>query len=309
MESYRRSFIKKITSLLFFIILPIKLLPKPLTDSCDLTNNDIEGPFYIEDSPNISILTPPEITSDFLFITGTVYAKDCITPIPNAIVDVWHANRGEYDKATDSFLGSNYNDNYGDPPYYRAKIYTDINGNYAYQTIVPGKYLNGTYYRPSHIHYKSSYLGQNEITTQLYFEGDSSITDDFWASSPDALNRIINLEIDDNNNKHGVFDIVLDVEPEIVNNTNLNEHNIIRSIFPNPINSKSIIYLECNNNLVDIEICDINGRNIVKKYNVYGNKINLYKLLNYSINQKKGIYILKVIINNQAVQSKRFSIL
>ena len=40
------------------------------------------------------------------------------------------------------------------------------------------------------IHYKSSYLDQNELTTQLYFEGDSSIQIDPWASNPSAENRI-----------------------------------------------------------------------------------------------------------------------
>ena len=74
-------------------------------------------------------------------------------------------SQGEYDKNSDSYLNSDYEE-----VLYRSKIYTDNNGNYAYQTILPGKYLNSTYYRPSHIHYKSSYLEQNELTTQFYKE-------------------------------------------------------------------------------------------------------------------------------------------
>ena len=35
----------------------------------------------------------------------------------------------------------------------------------SFPNTMPGKYLNGLTYRPSHIHYKSSYLNQNEITT------------------------------------------------------------------------------------------------------------------------------------------------
>ena len=307
--NYRRLFIKKISSLLFFLILPIKVIPKSFKNDCETTTSDIEGPFYIENSPNISVLTPPEITSNLLFITGTVYANDCLTPIPNAVVDVWHANKGEYDKISNSFLGANYNDNYGEPSYYRAKIYTDSNGNYAYQTILPGKYENGNYYRPSHIHYKSSYLDQNEITTQLYFEGDNSIIDDVWASSPDALNRIITLETDDVNNKHGVFDITLEVEPQDISNTSIVEKNFIMAIHPNPVTLNSTIYLQKRNQLIDIEICDINGRVICNKNNIINNKIHLYDIINFDKQLKKGIYILRLIVNNKALHAKRFSIL
>ena len=31
-------------------------------------------------------------TGEILYITGTVYANDCETPLPNAIVDIWHAS-------------------------------------------------------------------------------------------------------------------------------------------------------------------------------------------------------------------------
>ena len=174
MKNYRRFFIKTLFNLGILSLIPFKMNALEYIQDCE-TTSDIEGPFYTPNSPNISILTPPEITSDFLFITGTVYANDCITPIPNAVVDIWHANKGELlsDGEEDFFGNSTYVDNF-----YRAKIYTDINGNYAYQTILPGKYLNGGYYRPSHIHYKSSYLNQNELTTQLYFENDTTIAID-----------------------------------------------------------------------------------------------------------------------------------
>ena len=94
MEKQRRSFIKKLIQLGLFVIFPFKSNAKITDPLCETTTNDIEGPFYIPDSPNINILTPPEITSNFLFITGTVYANDCITPIPNAVIDVWHADKG-----------------------------------------------------------------------------------------------------------------------------------------------------------------------------------------------------------------------
>ena len=112
MEEQRRSFIKKLIQLGLFVIFPFKSNATRTDPPCETTTNDIEGPFYISDSPNINILTPPEITSNFLFITGTVYANDCITPIPNAVIDVWHADKGNYDSATDTYLNSSYNDSF-----------------------------------------------------------------------------------------------------------------------------------------------------------------------------------------------------
>tara|TARA_B100000902_G_C27286675_1_gene904820 strand:- start:1182 stop:2012 length:831 start_codon:yes stop_codon:yes gene_type:complete len=276
-----------------------------MTEDCE-TSSDIQGPFYIADSPNISILTPPEITSEFLFITGTVYANDCITPIPNAVVDVWHANRGTYDKKTNSYLNSNYDDNYGTPPYYRAKIYTDNNGNYGYQTIIPGKYENGSYYRPSHIHYKASFLEKNELTTQLYFEGDSSLEIDPWASNTSAQNRIIPLTIDENNNSNGVFDIVLNTNPSDIPTISIKENKLIQSIHPNPINNNSIIHFHSNSAKLNIEICNINGQIITKHNNYQNPTIKLNTILPDNI--QNGVYILRIKSSDGYSDAKRFVI-
>jgi len=297
----RRVFIKKIIKIYLLMLIPFKLQSENLIQDCDITTSDIQGPFYITGSPNISVLTPPEITSGLLFMTGTVYAKDCTTPIPNAIVDVWHSNKGQYNQENNAYLDSEYEDTL-----YRAKIETDQNGNYAYQTILPGKYLNGTYYRPSHIHYKSSYLNQNEVTTQIYFQGDSTINIDPWASDSSAINRIISTSVDKQNNLHGVFDITLDTPPESINNTSISETETIQSIYPNPISFMTLIYLNNPHSNISLDICDINGKTIARKNNISSNKIKLYNILDPST--KEGIYILRIISNNLAIESKRFII-
>ena len=290
---------KKIINIGLFSLLPIKIFPKNYFNDCEITTSDIQGPFYIENSPNIYNLTPPEITSDFLFITGTIYANDCITPIPNAVVDVWHANKGVKDTNSNSFINSDY-----DEEYFRAKIYTDQYGNYAYQTILPGKYLNGSQYRPSHIHYKSSYMGQNEVTTQLYFEGDNSIPSDPWASNINSQNRIIPLINDNNGDLHGVFDITLETNPDDINLSKLKDHSLIKGIHPNPITNKSTIYLNRNNEECFIEICNINGKSINKITRTNKAIIPISELLNSS-DIKKGLYIIKISSNNKGVEAKR----
>jgi len=217
---------------------------------------------------------------------------------------VWHSNKGEliFDETQgDDFWGnSDYDDTL-----YRAKIYTDSNGNYAYQTILPGKYLNGSYYRPSHIHYKASYLETNELTTQLYFEGDTTIDIDPWASDSSAENRIIPLAVDKNNNLHGVFDIILSTDSSELPQTNIHEQKIIQSIHPNPINKQTNIYLNHTGSQTVIEICDINGKTI-NKVNTSNHIIPLYNIL--PPNLKKGVYIIKVLRKNGLIDAKRFCI-
>lgn len=298
LKTNRRHFLKTLLNLSALSILPIRLNAFQNIEEC-ITTSDIEGPFYIPNSPNISILTPPEINSNLLFITGTVYANDCITPIPLATIDIWHANQGEFDATTNSYLNSSYEDQL-----YRAKIYTDNNGNYAYQTILPGKYLNGNSYRPSHIHYKSSYLEKNELTTQLYFEGDTSIESDPWASSLSAENRIIPLTTDDNKNLNGVFDITLDIPPSEITSYKIEEHYAIRSIYPNPVDESSVIELYNNTQVFSLDICDVNGRLINRKNNLTAKKIILNNILDKELT--KGIYLLKIKTNEGRFDSKRF---
>ena len=164
----RRQALKSFISASILPFLPFKQLFAQ--DEC-ITTNDILGPYFIEGAPNISNIAPTVSEVPRLYITGTVYAKDCVTPIPNALIDVWQANNdGAYEDID-----------------YRGKIYTDEAGNYAFESIQPGKYLNGSYYRPSHIHYKLVYKNNPEFVTQLYFEGDTSIDIDPWASDPSAV--------------------------------------------------------------------------------------------------------------------------
>ena len=299
-KTNRRYFLKTLLNLSVLSMFPVKLKAFQNIEEC-ITTSDIEGPFYIPNSPNISILTPPEINSNLLFITGTVYANDCITPIPLATIDIWHANQGEFDASTNSYLNSSYEDQL-----YRSKIYTDNNGNYAYQTIFPGKYLNGNSYRPSHIHYKSSYLEKNELTTQLYFEGDTSIALDPWASSLSAENRIIPLTMDENENLNGVFDIILDIPPSEIISSRIEEHYSIKSIYPNPIDESSVIELHNNVQGFSLEICDVNGRLINRENNLTAKKIILKNILSQKL--IKGIYVLKIKTNEGLLDAKRFII-
>ncbi|MBL9026728.1 MAG: hypothetical protein JNL21_31300 [Myxococcales bacterium] len=130
------------------------------TEGCFVTEDNILGPYYKAGAPFDPNLAD-DLEGELLLIEGTVYGCDCETPLAGAIVDVWQADSdGAYDNT--GFL-------------LRGKVQTDADGRYSFLTIKPGWYLNGSQYRPAHIHYKVSHQDGVALTTQLYFEGDPYI--------------------------------------------------------------------------------------------------------------------------------------
>lgn len=130
------------------------------TPGCLITDDNILGPFYKADAPFKADLTDGSVGTP-LIVSGTVYCSDCVTPLANAVVDVWQANdSGIYDSVGYVL---------------RGKMETNADGKYEYASILPGFYLNGAQYRPRHIHYKVSHPQGTALTTQLYFQGDPYI--------------------------------------------------------------------------------------------------------------------------------------
>lgn len=148
------------------------------------TQRDVEGPFYKAHAPSRSVI---ETEGQPLYIEGRVFkGGDCSTPVSGAIVEVWHCDsHGEYDMQ--GFRG-------------RGQIQTDRSGNYSFTTIYPPPYGS----RPRHIHFKIKVEGQPELTTQLYFEGDPNIKNDFARNA--EVNRVIRLR-SEKEIKKGVFNI------------------------------------------------------------------------------------------------------
>ncbi|MDB4347365.1 T9SS type A sorting domain-containing protein [Bacteroidia bacterium] len=207
---------------------------KTLAD-CDKTTLDYygEGPFYTANPPEISNskLAKDTEAGTKIIITGRVKNLDCTEFIPNTVIDVWHANdAGSYDN-------SGYN--------LRGKTKSNAQGFYTFETIKPGKYLNGAKYRPSHIHFKITPPGYPTITTQLYFEGDTDIPGDAAASvttgTYDASHRIIKLTKNAAGNYEGTWDIVLDGKGITgINDLHINKGMIYKAS-PNPFKKKVCI--------------------------------------------------------------------
>lgn len=160
------------------------------------TIRTIEGPLYVAGAPEAQGFARLDDGTDLdngtvLFMQGTVYDNDG-KPLPNAKVEVWHANSlGNYSFFDESQTAFNL----------RRSIITDENGNYAFRSIVPLGYsvppdgmtqkvlgpLGRHGHRPAHIHFFASADGHRKLTTQINIDGDEYLWDDFAFASREGL--------------------------------------------------------------------------------------------------------------------------
>jgi protocatechuate 3,4-dioxygenase beta subunit len=141
-----------------------------------------EGPFFKPKSPLRSDLRF-ELKGTPVVVTGLVLTRSC-TPIPNALVDLWHADaEGEYDNR--GFRG-------------RGHQFTDAQGRYRFVTIKPARYTG----RTPHYHVKVQAANGPVLTTQIYFPGEAG-------NRRDRLYRR-ELEMRFADRSTGRFDFVLD---------------------------------------------------------------------------------------------------
>ena len=227
----RRSFLRKgLLGTALLAIAPGGL--RAQTDDCEPTTVDFygQGPFYSTGAPTRHVLASPEEKGERIFLTGIVYANDCVTPLSDVVLDIWQADaNGCYSRF------ENCENPTADDYKLRGIIRTGASGAFAIETIKPGFYLNGAQFRPSHIHLKARHPQVSELITQLYFEGDPYISIDAAASRPDAAGRIIPM-VEGEGGLHGTFDIVLDVDPISDAPENPQGHNEtwLRQNHPNP---------------------------------------------------------------------------
>lgn len=134
-----------------------------LTPACgddEFTPAQTAGPFYTPDSPERQSLLESGLPGTPMVLTGQVLSLQCV-PIAGALVDCWHTNdQGEYDNRGYRFRGHQF---------------TDADGRYRIETIVPGLYPG----RTRHFHMKVQAPNQPVLTTQLYFPEEPANQRDF----------------------------------------------------------------------------------------------------------------------------------
>lgn len=159
-------------------------------DDFDVTLEQTEGPYYTPNTPERTSLLEDGITGTKLTVTGYVYSTDC-QPIDKALIDFWHADdAGVYDNEGFRLRGHQF---------------TDEDGRYDLETIVPGVYTG----RTRHIHVKVQAPDQPVLTTQLYFP-DQPENDRDGIFDP-ALVLDIQEPDEDQDGELGFFTFVLDI--------------------------------------------------------------------------------------------------
>jgi protocatechuate 3,4-dioxygenase beta subunit len=134
------------------------------------TPSQTEGPYYKPGSPERTSLREPGLPGTPLTITGYVFSTTC-QPVAHAWLDFWQADsNGNYDNTGFKLRGHQF---------------TDQQGRYHLETVVPGEYPG----RTRHIHVKVQAPGQPVLTTQLYFPGESRNTSDS-IFSPELLMQV-----------------------------------------------------------------------------------------------------------------------
>ena len=177
---------------------------QPPAANARLTEDNILGPYHRQNAPFRAKITPPLEPGNVLVIKGRVWGQDTRRPLAGTTLDIWQANaQGRYD-----------NDDQERPPaanlfVNRARIMTDENGYYEYETIHPGAYQIGPRaWRPPHIHYWVRKTGYRELVTQLYFRNDPHQRDDQFIRQSLIID-LREIRIATGAYKTGVFDIVL----------------------------------------------------------------------------------------------------
>lgn len=151
------------------------------------TARQTEGPFFKPASPHRTSLLEPGMGGVKIVVSGVVLSTSC-RPVTRALVDVWHADdRGAYDNSGNRLRGHQF---------------TDDQGRYRLETIVPGAYVG----RTRHYHVKVQAPNRPVLTTQLYFPGDPGNERD------PIFNRALVMQVQDTpDGKVAAFDFVLDL--------------------------------------------------------------------------------------------------
>ncbi|MBI2807164.1 MAG: twin-arginine translocation pathway signal protein [Planctomycetes bacterium] len=169
-----------------------------------LTETNILGPYHRQNAPYRAKITPPLEPGVVLVIKGRVWGQNTRRVLPGTVIDIWQANaQGRYD-----------NDDPQRPPaanlfVNRARVVTDENGYYEYETVHPGPYQIGPRaWRPAHIHYWVRKAGYRDLVTQLYFRGDLHQREDQFIRQSLIID-LRQIRTPHGTYKAGVFDIVL----------------------------------------------------------------------------------------------------
>ena len=171
--------------------------------SCTLTVEQSEGPYFF-DADKVRSDIREDRNGTRLRLALRVQDAEC-KPVPNAVVDIWHADAGG------AYSGFDGSDGGGGPVggggeaqtstrYLRGSQVTDKDGVVEFVTIYPGWYEG----RTVHIHAMVHIDNASVRTTQLYF--DDELSDRVYASGEAYSTRGERSQLNDSD---GIYDASL----------------------------------------------------------------------------------------------------
>ena len=166
------------------------------------TTTDILGPFYRPGAPMRANVIPAGTQGELMHLSGTIFKDDGKTLYNDCLIEIWQCSpEGIYDNTSDDYK-------------FRGAQKTASDGKYHFTTTIPVPYPiddDKKVYRPAHIHMRISGRQEQDLVTQIYFSGDPYLQKDHSSKSPTAVNRILPVKHNGNENKVQ-FDIVMSKE-------------------------------------------------------------------------------------------------
>ena len=182
------AFLARVQTLLGRDNAAVELEPTPAVGKqLELTPEETAGPFFRPNSPLKTDFREPGLKGVPSRVSGFVLSRKG-KPVGGALLDFWHADAdGHYDLETFRCRGHQF---------------SDANGRYTLETIVPGLYPG----RTRHYHVRLQAAHGPSLCTQLYFPDETQNASDSLFR-PDLL-----LKIREMNSIHlATFNFVLEV--------------------------------------------------------------------------------------------------
>ena len=182
--------------------------PDATDTHCGYTDETTSGPYYVSGTVETDNLNYQNIDGEPMTISGVVYDGSTGEPIPNAHVEVWHADAN----------GNYYQNASGDAADFgedelnlRGTVVANAQGEYQFTTIKPGIYEN----RRRHIHYYITADGYLPLFTQTYWPDDPNTEVDNTDADTESC-RILTFEESEDGGTTATFDIYLRPDPDYV---------------------------------------------------------------------------------------------
>ncbi len=179
--------------------------PNATDDHCGFTDETTAGPYYIAGAPVTATLVLQDLPGDPIVFSGVVYDGSTGEPIPNAQIEVWHADSN----------GTYYPEAQGDAADFaagalnlRGTVLADENGAYQFTTLQPGIYEN----RRRHVHWYITADGYLPLFTQTYWTDDPNAAIDNTDANTEAC-RVLTFAENADGQLAATFNIYLRPDP------------------------------------------------------------------------------------------------